>query len=68
MTKDQFQEWEAQELFCPRCKMAVPVRKRILLVLPDGDKYDYVCTRCGEPIGAKMDKKPDNFGLIIKKR
>ena len=59
----QFREWEASELFCPKCKKPVKVRKKILLVLPDGDKYDYICPECGSSIGAKMDKKPDNFRL-----
>ena len=62
---DQYKEWEAAELFCPRCKRATPVRKRMLLVLPDGDKFDYICTVCGEVIGGKTDKK-ENFGGLIK--
>ena len=64
--KENYQEWEASELFCPNCKRATPVRKRMLLVLADGDKYDYICTVCNQPIGHKMDKKPDNFGGIIR--
>ncbi len=64
--RDQFQELEASELYCPRCKRAQPVRKRLLLVLSDGDKYDYVCAVCGEPVGGKMDQKPDNFRFLIK--
>jgi len=61
-------EWEAAELFCPRCQRPQSVRKRMLLILPDGDKFDYLCSVCGEVIGAKMDKKPDNFGGVIKAR
>jgi hypothetical protein len=60
-----YQDLEAAELFCPKCKEAVPVRKRMLLVLSDGDKYDYICTVCGEVIGGKMDKKEGNLGKII---
>ena len=44
---DAYREFEAQSLFCPRCRCAVEVRKRLLLVLPTGNKYDYVCSRCG---------------------
>jgi len=62
----QSEEWEAVELYCPRCRAPRPVRKRLLLVLADGDKYDYVCAVCGEVIGAKFDKKPDNFSRLIK--
>ena len=64
--KKSFQEWEAAEIFCAKCQRAAPVKKRLLLILSDGDKYDYVCSVCGSPVGAKMDKKPDNFGRLIK--
>jgi hypothetical protein len=42
----------------------------MLLVLADGDKYDYICAACGSVVGAKMDKKPGNLagasGLLKK--
>ena len=63
--KDSYQEFEAAELFCPRCKKLVRVRKKMLLVLSEGDKYDYVCTVCGQRVGGKMDKKDGNLGKII---
>ncbi len=44
---DSFREFEASSLFCPRCKQANPVRKKLLLLLPDGNKYDYACGVCG---------------------
>jgi len=65
---EQFQEWEAAELFCPKCQKPRPVKKKILLALPNGDKYDYVCAVCGELIGGKFDQKPDNFSKLIKVR
>ena len=34
MKQRSFEEFEATSLYCPRCKAAVPVRKRLLLVLP----------------------------------
>jgi hypothetical protein len=63
----QYRDLEASELFCPKCRRPTPVRKRILLVLPDGDKFDYVCTVCGSIIGQKMEQKPGNLRIIIKK-
>lgn len=54
-SKKTFEEFEASELFCPRCRAAVPVRKRLLLALPEGDKYDYHCAVCGTIVGGKMD-------------
>ena len=53
----QFEELEATMLFCPKCKEAVPVREKLLLVLPEGDKHDYLCTKCGNPIGSKITKE-----------
>ena len=44
---DAFGEFEATSLFCPRCRRATPTRKKLLLVLPTGHKYDYVCGECG---------------------
>lgn len=54
--KGMFDQFDATELYCPRCKRAVQVKSRLLLVLPEGDKYDYRCSICGEPIGDKLDK------------
>lgn len=51
-----FKEFDATELFCQRCKRPVPVRKRLLLVLPEGDKYEYLCAFCSESVGAKIDR------------
>lgn len=62
--RGQFEELEATELYCPKCKRAVPVRKRLLLVLPNGDKYDYYCAFCGTSVGDKMDAKADNFRIL----
>jgi hypothetical protein len=53
-TQSSFQELEAAELFCPKCRQSVPVRKRLLLALPDGDKYDYLCVYCGTSAGTKI--------------
>lgn len=51
-----FKEFDATQLYCPCCKQAVPVRKRLLLVLPEGDKYEYLCAFCSETVGTKMDR------------
>jgi DNA-directed RNA polymerase subunit RPC12/RpoP len=45
-------------LACPRCRVAVPVRKRLLLVLPNGDKYEYVCPQCGSTCGDTIEPPP----------
>ncbi len=57
----QFESLRATELYCPICKCAMPVRERLLLVLPEGEKYEYLCARCGTSVGdriAKGEPKP----------
>jgi len=31
----------------------MPVRERLLLVLPDREIYDYLCTECGSSVGRR---------------
>jgi len=31
----------------------MPVRERLLLVLPGREIHEYVCSRCGESVGKK---------------
>jgi hypothetical protein len=60
-----FRDLDATELYCTRCKMAVPVRKRLLLVLPEGDKYEYFCPYCSETVGVKIDRNQQQTSLIV---
>jgi len=66
MKRNSYKDFDATELFCPNCKRAVPVRKRLLLVLSNGDKYDYSCVFCGTSVGDKMVTQRDNFQITIK--
>jgi hypothetical protein len=50
-----FEDLEASQIYCPVCKRAMPVRKRLLLVLLDRETYDYVCSGCGNPVGKKEE-------------
>ena len=54
--RDAYDQLEASMLLCPKCRVAQPVRKRLLLVLPQGDKYEYICTRCGSICGDKLER------------
>ena len=58
---DSFREFEATTLFCGRCKQATAVRKRLLLVLPTGNKYDYACSVCGTTVGGKTESDATDF-------
>jgi len=57
MKKSSFEQFEATSLYCPRCKTAVPVRKKLLLVLPEGDEYEYLCAYCASSVGMKIEKE-----------
>jgi hypothetical protein len=48
-----FEELQASVLLCPRCRVARPVRERLLLVLPDGELHEYLCTACGSSAGTR---------------
>jgi len=60
-----FKDFDATELYCPKCKQAVPVRKRLLLVLPEGDKYEYLCSFCSESVGSKIDRLTKPMSIIV---
>ena len=60
-----FGQFEASELFCSRCRRAVPVRKRLLLILPDGDKYEYLCAHCSNSLGTKMEFEEREVKILI---
>lgn len=64
-----FDSLEAAELYCPNCGMAVPVRKKLLLCLPGAEKYDYLCSRCGRPVGGKEEPlRSDDSAFIFDPR
>ena len=48
-----FGELQASQLFCNRCQVARPVRERMLLVLPDGELHEYLCSACGSSLGTR---------------
>ncbi len=50
---------EASLLACPKCKVAVPVRKRLLLILPEGNKYEYLCPQCSSTCGTTIERDDD---------
>lgn len=62
--RQQFDQLEATELLCPRCRRAQPVRKHLLLVLPTGNKFVYRCAVCAEPVGEKTDSDAQAFRIL----
>ncbi|MFI5396751.1 MAG: hypothetical protein ACHQ9S_14545 [Candidatus Binatia bacterium] len=55
MAQDAFEQLEASLLLCPQCRVAMPVRKRLLLILPQGNKFEYLCTQCSAVCGDKIE-------------
>jgi hypothetical protein len=51
--RESFEEFQATSLFCARCQAARPVRERLLLVLPDGELFEYLCAACGASVGKR---------------
>ncbi len=49
----QFENLRASSLYCRRCGKAMPVRERLLLILPDKEIYDYRCTVCADSLGQR---------------
>ena len=53
MSQQQFENFTASSLYCETCKAAMPVRERLLLILPDKEIYDYLCTGCASSVGQR---------------
>lgn len=49
----QFENFTASSLYCEKCKTAMPVRERLLLVLPEKEIFDYLCTGCASSVGQR---------------
>ncbi|HEY0369808.1 MAG TPA: hypothetical protein VGC85_09445 [Chthoniobacterales bacterium] len=52
-SQQQFENFTASSLYCDKCKAAMPVRERLLLILPDKEIYDYLCTGCASSVGSR---------------
>ncbi|MFA5089367.1 MAG: cytoplasmic protein [Candidatus Omnitrophota bacterium] len=61
---DQFDQFRAASLYCPKCRTATPARERLLLVLPDGELMEYLCARCGTSVGKKKTRAGLGAGLL----
>lgn len=55
MSQASFKGLEASLLHCPKCKKAVPVRKKLLIILPEGDKFEYLCSQCSLALATKIE-------------
>lgn len=53
MSARQFDSLRASSLYCNKCGKAMPVREKLLLILPDKEIYDYLCTGCANSVGQR---------------
>jgi len=53
MNQQQFENFTASTLYCKTCKATMPVRERLLLVLPDKEIFDYLCAGCASSVGQR---------------
>lgn len=60
-----FDQLQASLLHCPKCKKAVQVRERLLLVLPDGQLFEYRCVYCATSIGERTEKNAKPVKIIL---
>ena len=61
----QYGSFQASLLYCPKCQTATPARERLLLVLPTGNLYEYLCAQCGTSTGEKTDQEQHDVKLFI---
>ncbi|MCX7661755.1 MAG: cytoplasmic protein [Candidatus Omnitrophica bacterium] len=50
---ENFQEFSATYLYCDNCDQVMPVAEKLLLILPEGYLYQYICKGCGKVVGDK---------------
>ncbi len=57
-SRESFEQFQASTLYCNRCRGPRPVRERLLLVLPDGELREYLCSACGSSVGSRRLSAP----------
>lgn len=53
--ENDYESFDATALYCPKCKNPMPVRKKLLLILPKGNLFSLVCVSCGSVLGKKTE-------------
>lgn len=62
----QYEDLQATYLYCDNCEGSMPVRERLLLILPDGNLYEYFCSACGKVVGDKKTKQSSEGRLFLR--
>ena len=53
MSARQFHNFRASTLYCTACSQSMPVREKLLLILPEKELYEYQCTTCSGVVGSR---------------
>ncbi|MBU1125841.1 MAG: cytoplasmic protein [Candidatus Omnitrophica bacterium] len=62
----QFDDLQATYLYCNQCGGSMPVREKLLLILPDGYLFEYLCVQCGQVVGDKKTKLKDSDRMLLR--
>ncbi len=62
--RETFGSFRASSLYCQKCNQAVPVREKLLLVLPDGQLFDYLCIYCASSVGTRKEKVQEEVKIL----
>lgn len=62
----QYDDLKATYLYCNSCGSSMPVRERLLLILPDGYLFEYNCRSCGGILGDKRTRLKHEDKLLLK--
>ena len=64
----QFENFRASSLYCNKCQQAMPVREKLLLILPDKEIFDYLCTGCASSLGQREVTAGDRLAARLPAR
>lgn len=62
----QYDDLQATCLYCNACGGSMPVRERLLLILPDGYLFEYLCANCGRTVGDKKTRLSDKDRTLLR--
>jgi len=62
--QETFESFRAVSLFCKKCSQAVPVREKLLLVLPEGQLFEYLCVYCASSVGTREEKERQDVKIL----
>ncbi len=62
----QYDDLQATYLYCNNCSGSMPVKEKLLLILPDGYLFEYFCVNCGQVVGDKKTKLSKEDSIFLR--